>query len=60
MPNIKQSFLPLLCAEPQVLILGSIPGDRSIEMQEYYGHPQNRFWKMVGAICEADTPTDYE
>ncbi len=60
MLHIKQSFPPLLCNEPQVLILGSIPGDRSIEMQQYYGHPQNRFWRVLAMVFEADIPANYE
>ena len=42
------------------MILGSIPGDRSIEIQQYYGHPQNRFWRMIAIVCHAETPIIYE
>lgn len=49
--SYKQSFQPLITGEPQVLILESIPGDRSLEMQQYYGHPQNRFWGVIASIC---------
>ena len=58
--NVKQSFEPLLCDGARVLILGSIPGDRSIELGEYYGHPQNRFWRVIAAITSSEQPTDYE
>ena len=43
----KNGLDPLLCDDPEVLILGSLPGDRSLELQQYYGHPQNRFWKVI-------------
>lgn len=46
----KQSFLPIENKETRILILGSLPGDKSIEAQEYYAHPQNRFWKLMQHI----------
>ncbi len=58
--SYKQSFQSLMKGEPQVLILGSIPGDRSLEMQQYYGHPQNRFWRVIASICGSYAPTDYD
>lgn len=56
----KQSFLPLENATAEVLILGSIPGDRSIELQQYYGHPQNRFWRVLTSIIGSELPLDYD
>ena len=55
----KTGLGPLLCDGPRVLILGSLPGDRSLELQEYYGHPQNRFWKVIAAIHGLPCPADY-
>lgn len=46
----KQSFLPIQNNDIEVLILGSLPGDRSLQAQEYYAHPQNRFWKLIQRI----------
>jgi hypoxanthine-DNA glycosylase len=58
--ELKHSFAPLIDQEAKILILGSIPGDKSIELQEYYGHAQNRFWRVLTAICGYETvPTDY-
>lgn len=45
----KRSFPPILGRKPRVLILGSLPGDASIALGQYYGHPQNRFWELLGA-----------
>lgn len=41
---------PLVSPATKVLILGSFPGVRSLQAQEYYGHPQNQFWKILQAI----------
>lgn len=59
MEHLKQSFKPLTGSEIEVLILGSIPGDKSIKLGEYYGNPQNRFWRMIATIYNCDMPTDY-
>lgn len=60
MENRKQSFPPLECSEAEVLILGSIPGDKSIEKGEYYGHPQNRFWRVMSVSLEVELPSSYD
>lgn len=46
-----KSFPPQINKKSKILILGSMPGIKSIEMQQYYAHPQNRFWKIIGLIC---------
>ncbi len=47
---------PLYDENSRILILGSFPSVKSREAQFFYGHPQNRFWKVVSAIFEEDTP----
>ncbi|TDS17288.1 DNA-deoxyinosine glycosylase [Sphingobacterium paludis] len=56
---IKKSFDAIVPANSKVLILGSLPGDRSLAEQQYYAHPQNRFWKLIFHLFEEDLPTDY-
>lgn len=56
MINCK-SFKPSIDNNSKILILGSMPGVKSLEEQQYYAHPQNRFWKIMGKIC--NTPNLY-
>ena len=50
----KRSFPPVVDANVRLLLLGSLPGERSLDVQQYYAHPQNRFWELVGAVIGAD------
>lgn len=55
-----KSFEPLIDDNCRILILGSMPGIRSLAEQEYYAHPQNRFWRLLAALCgEKIDFTDY-
>ena len=54
-----QSFPPVLCAEPKVLLLGSMPGRISLEMHQYYAHPRNLFWTIMGRICHVGPELPY-
>lgn len=49
--NNCKSFKPSINNDSKVLILGSMPGVKSLKEQRYYAHPQNRFWKVMGSIC---------
>ena len=40
---------PLISSQTRLLILGSFPGVVSLQAQQYYGHPQNQFWRVVSA-----------
>lgn len=53
-----ESFYPIVDANSKVLILGSMPGIKSLNEQQYYAHPQNRFWKLMGQICNIDNLQD--
>jgi len=53
------SFDPILGNRPALLILGSMPSARSLELREYYGHPRNHFWPVICALLDARLPSDY-
>ena len=53
------SFPPILNQNSKILILGSIPGIKSLEMQQYYAHPQNKFWKIICEIFSEEFTSDY-
>lgn len=55
----KKSFAPFSNAETSILILGTLPGDKSLELQEYYGHPRNKFWKIIATITNNDLPVTF-
>lgn len=57
--NLKTSFDPISGPDARVLILGSMPGDTSIELGEYYAHPGNRFWKTISTITGNALPQSY-
>lgn len=54
--HIVHGFDPIFNAESRILILGSLPSVKSRENAFYYGHPQNRFWKVLGGVFEQDVP----
>jgi len=51
---------PLYNENSKVLILGSFPSVKSREQMFFYGHPQNRFWKVVSAVMNVTTPITIE
>ena len=54
------SFPPIIDKESKILILGSIPGVKSLEMQQYYAHPQNKFWKIIFELFNEKFTKDYD
>ena len=54
-----RSFPPLVGLQPQVLILGSMPGIASLNANRYYAHPRNQFWPLLGAWLGFDPRADY-
>lgn len=58
--NTKSSFEPISSNDIEILILGTLPGDKSLELGEYYGHVRNRFWKIIATLTENDLPLNYD
>lgn len=62
----KQRTSPQICGFPplvqpgsRLLILGSMPGEKSLEQQEYYAHPRNLFWPFIAALADETAPQVY-
>ena len=53
---IRHPIPPLYNADSKILILGSFPSVKSRETAFFYGHPQNRFWKLLSLLLEAPFP----
>ena len=53
---IKHPIKPIFDEQSEILILGSFPSVKSREEGFFYGHPQNRFWKVVAAVHNATVP----
>ena len=58
--HISHTFMPVYDESSKVLILGSFPSVKSREQGFYYGHPQNRFWKVLAAVCGCEVPKTIE
>ena len=50
----KAGFEPVVDANTRLLILGSLPGDASLRAGQYYGHPRNAFWRLIGGVIGRD------
>ena len=53
------SFPPVISQDSKILILGSVPGVKSLEMSQYYAHPQNHFWKIIFSLLNETFSTNY-
>jgi hypoxanthine-DNA glycosylase len=45
-----RGFPPIVAADTHTLILGSFPGEASLAATQYYAHPRNQFWRLLGAV----------
>jgi hypoxanthine-DNA glycosylase len=58
--HVTHTFAPVFDENSEILILGSFPSVKSRENQFYYGHPQNRFWKVLARVFHCDMPVTIE
>ncbi len=55
----EDGFAPISAPDARVLILGSMPGRRSLDEQQYYGNPHNAFWRIMSRYTQVDASSDY-
>lgn len=58
--KVEHTFEPIYNKESKILILGSIPSVKSRENKFYYGHPKNRFWRLISEIFNEKLPDTVE
>ena len=58
--TLTHTFNPIYDADSRILILGSFPSVKSRENNFYYGHPQNRFWKVIAGVTGRPVPETIE
>lgn len=56
---LLRGFPPITAADARVLVLGSMPSTRSLAKSEYYGHPRNAFWPLMGRLFGAGPELPY-
>ncbi|OAN57168.1 DNA-deoxyinosine glycosylase [Sphingomonas sp. TDK1] len=54
MADRKFSFPPIVAPDTRLLVLGSLPGERSLAAARYYAHPQNQFWQLLSPAAGRD------
>ncbi len=60
MTHVQHPFPPLYDSASKILILGSFPSVKSREQMFFYGHPQNRFWKVIASVFDDEVPVNIE
>ncbi len=56
---MKKAFAPIVNRECEILILGTMPGEKSLELQQYYGNRGNQFWKLLFTMFNREISHDY-
>ena len=60
MNTVTHPIPPVFDSASRILILGSFPSVKSREGHFFYHHPQNRFWKVLAGVCQAEVPVSVE
>ncbi|MBA2126537.1 DNA-deoxyinosine glycosylase [Hyphomicrobium methylovorum] len=55
----KCCFPPIVGPEARILVLGTLPGEESLRLQQYYGHSRNHFWPIIAEVCGEKLPSEY-
>src|SRR5215471_3275790 len=55
-----QSFPPIVSETSRILVLGSMPGEASLKAGQYYAHPRNAFWAIMGELIGAGPSLSYQ
>ncbi len=58
-PSASISLNPIVGKDAQVLILGTMPGIKSLQMQQYYAHPRNVFWSIMASLFSFNLELEY-
>ncbi|MGD8206954.1 MAG: DNA-deoxyinosine glycosylase [Thiohalocapsa sp.] len=56
---LKTAFAPIIGGRPRLLILGSMPGEASLRLGQYYGHRRNAFWPILCDLLAIPADSDY-
>jgi hypoxanthine-DNA glycosylase len=59
LPAIKYSFPPFVPDGARLIILGTLPGEESLRLQQYYAYPRNHFWPLIAALVGEGLPVEF-
>ena len=54
---LLEGFPPVVAADTHTMVFGSFPGVASLTATQYYAHPQNQFWRLLGAVLDEPLPS---